>query len=230
MSTQPITIFGGMGPQASARMYQLLIEKSMKHPKSQPEIFPHIILRSLAVPDFISSQERQKEAKQSMAREATRANNDDPIAIAIACNTGHLFANVITSRCHAPFVSMIEEVAQSVGRAGVKKVGLLASPTTIRTRLYASELERRHIVCVEPSPEQARELEKIIRAVLAGKATADHSAKLLAIAESLVEQGAEAVILGCTELPLVFPKDKTNIRAFDSLDIVAERLIEIYYQ
>ncbi len=230
MNTQPITIFGGMGPQASARMYQLLIEKSMQHAKSQPEIFPHIILRSLAVPDFISSTARQAEAKKIMGQEAERANTDESAVIAIACNTAHLFADVITSRCHAPFVSMIEEVAHYVGQAGIRKVGLLASPTTIRTRLYADELERQSIACIEPSTKQAEKLERIIRAVLAGKATARHSAELQAIAKSLVEQGAEAVILGCTELPLVFPKSGTKIRAFDSLDIVADRLIEIYYQ
>lgn len=68
-------------------------------------------------------------------------------------------------------------------------------------------------------------LEQIIRNVIAGKNTRLDNLELIKIAKSLVNRGAEGIILGCTELPLIFPK-KFEIPVFDSLEILARALLK----
>lgn len=72
-------------------------------------------------------------------------------------------------------------------------------------------------------------LEAIIRKVIAGKITKQDRLKLVEIARSLKDKGAQGLILGCTELPLIFPK-RFDIPVFDSLEILARALLKRHYQ
>ncbi len=226
---QPITILGGMGPQASAHLYKLLIQKSQKHPKQKPGIFPHIVLRSLAVEDFISDQAKQRDAKTAMLHAARLADKDNSCVLAIACNTAHVFADDIKEHSKTPFISMIELVANKAAERS-KTIGLLATPTTIRTGLYHNALARRGVKCIEPSSDEQETLEQIIRAVIASKAGALEQETLLRIARRMQRSGAESIILGCTELPLVFPKSQAKMTVHDSLEILADHLLQKYYE
>lgn len=71
-------------------------------------------------------------------------------------------------------------------------------------------------------------MEAIIRKVIAGKVQKSDKLKLVEIANSLKEKGAEGIILGCTELPLIFPK-RFDIPVFDSLEILARALLQKHY-
>ncbi|MDD2822527.1 MAG: aspartate/glutamate racemase family protein [Candidatus Daviesbacteria bacterium] len=82
---------------------------------------------------------------------------------------------------------------------------------------------------IKPSKKEMEILEQIIRNVIAEKVTRQNKLELLMIAKSLKEKGAEGIILGCTELPLIFPK-RFNIPVFDSLNILAERLLKCHYE
>lgn len=72
-------------------------------------------------------------------------------------------------------------------------------------------------------------LEQIIRNVIAGKNMKKNNIELIKIAESLKEKGSEGLILGCTELPLIFP-EKFSIPIFNSLEILAESLLKCHYK
>ncbi len=226
---KPITILGGMGPQASVHLYQLLVRRSQDHPRSLRGVFPHIILRSLALEDFISDQAKQADAKAVIVTAAQRAASDGSCAVAIACNTAHVFAENIMNVTDVRFVSMIELVAEKATDAS-NRVGLLASPTTVRTKLYHDAITRRGAQCIEPTRAEQVELEGIIRAVIAETAGEKERTKLLRIAKRMHRDGAESIILGCTELPLIFPKSKANFTVHDSLEILTDRLIEKYYE
>lgn len=72
-------------------------------------------------------------------------------------------------------------------------------------------------------------LEQIIRNVIAGKNTRQDRLDLVNIAKSLQQKGAEGIILGCTELPLIFPK-RFEIPVFDSLKILARALLKAHFK
>lgn len=71
-------------------------------------------------------------------------------------------------------------------------------------------------------------MEKIIRRIIAGCSTANDSNSLISIATSLIKRGAQGIILGCTELPLVFPNDFSS-PVFDSIKITSRVLLERYF-
>lgn len=76
---------------------------------------------------------------------------------------------------------------------------------------------------------QQQILEIIIRRVIAGEIKKSDKAKLVKITKTLEERGAQGIILGCTELPLIFPK-RFSIPIFDSLEILARALLRNYYK
>lgn len=226
---KPITILGGMGPQASSQLYDHLIAKSQQHPKHQDGLFPHIILRSLAIEDFISNPAKLEPSRRILVDAAQSAAVDNPCAVAIACNTAHLLAHDVAAHCEAPFISLIELTSDTVSHAGLSRVGLLASPMTIRTKLYERALQKRGIECVTPNTAQEKRIEGVIRSVISGVAGREEAKALAIIADDLLGRGAQGIILGCTELPLIFPKDYRKTHIFDTLDLLSRKLIETYY-
>lgn len=127
----------------------------------------------------------------------------------------------LQEHCGAEFVSLIETTAQHVHRQGIKTVGLLASPTTLRTRLYTDRLEALGIAVVEPSIADRNMAESLIRAVISSRQVP--LTALVPLIERLQEQGAEAVILGCTELSVI-AADKSQTGLIDPLRLVAQAL------
>ena len=129
-----------------------------------------------------------------------------------------------------PFVSMLEVVAQKINHDKRHTIGLLASPTPIRTRLYADVLARYGVGVIEPAANEQKLLEAAIRAVIARRAGKAEQATLAAIGRALVARGAEALLLGCTELPLIFDAAQASVPTYDCLDIYAEELIAVEYR
>lgn len=226
----PMVVIGGMGPQASSQLYKLLIERAIsRHGVVENEDFPFVVLESLPVPEFFSGQSRRKEAIAIIRRSIRSAEAYDPVAVGMACNTAHLFIDDVLEGSDVPFVSLIDTVADAVKTQGIGRVGLVASPTTIKTGLYAKALEERDIECLMPSEAEQDELSGIIHAVIAGTASRKEALRLEAIARGLVDKGAEGIILGCTELPLIFPKTEVKYPALDCLELLADELLKRYY-
>lgn len=225
-----IAILGGMGPEASVYMYKLLIEKAISEfgAKHNDE-FPEIILHSIPVPDFISSNHKRDEALK-MLRERVRAlNKMDISCIGIACNTAHVLLKDLREVSKAPFVSMIDEVASQVKKDKIKQIGILGTPSTLRERLYEEKLEGYGIASLPASEYTYTRLEIIIRNVIAGKNTKQDTSTLVTLANELLRRGAEGIILGCTELPLVFPSTY-KLPVYNSVAILATALLRRYYK
>ncbi|MBU1031805.1 amino acid racemase [Patescibacteria group bacterium] len=217
-----IGILGGMGPQASSRLVQILVDLSAKEfgAKNGDE-FPEIVLDSIPVPDFIANKKNKKAALEMLKQRVKQMDTMQVGIFAIACNTAHVLLNQLQAVSKAPFVSMVEEVAKEVKRQGVKKVGLLASPTTFKSGIFQKDFKS----IIQPSKKEQVILEKIIRKVIAGEIKKSDKLKLVEIARSLKKKGAQGIILGCTELSLIFPK-KFEIPVFDSLEILARALLD----
>lgn len=152
-------------------------------------------------------------------------NKLQPSCLAIVCNTAHILLSDLQRVSKAPFISMIEEVADAVAMDNLKRVGVLGTPVTIKSKLYQKALGRFDIRSVEPKGIELRFLEGIIKRIIVGLASRKDKVLLLSIANRLMEQGAQGIILGCTELPLIFPK-KQDFPVFDSLEILALALLK----
>jgi aspartate racemase len=225
-----IGILGGMGPQASAYMYSMLIMLSQKYfgAKNNND-FPEIILHSMPVPDFISDSSKREVALEILRRAVIQLNNSNLLCLAIACNTVHVLLKDLQPISRAPFVSIIDEVVNQISKDKLSKVGLLATPSTIKYFLYQKALKSSQISVIIPSKKQQGYSEKIIRNVLKGKLLKSDTERLVVIANSLMRKGAEGIILGCTELPLIFPK-KYSSPVYNSVEILAMALLQKNYK
>ena len=138
----------------------------------------------------------------------------------IACNTAHLLLPKLNAQLVARLVSLVDETVAHIADLGIKRVGIVASPTTIKNRLYGQPLRAIGITLVTPSTPQMVIIEQAIRGVIAGNAD-NHRQQLLAIIQDML-QDCEAVVLGCTELS-VLAKDISN--CIDPLAIVTHKLL-----
>ncbi|RJQ38374.1 amino acid racemase [Candidatus Microgenomates bacterium] len=226
-----IYVLGGMGPQASGYLYKLLVEKAVNNFGAEKnEDYPEIIIHSIPVPDFISDNSKRKQALRMLKKRVEKLNSLDISCLSIACNTAHILLPRLENITKLKFVSIITETVKEVHKRKKKKVGLLGTPSTIKYGLYQSELKKYGIEpVVLDSNKDLQIIEKIIRNVLKGKILAKDEGILEKAANKLKARGAEGIILGCTELPLVFPK-KCSLPVFNSLEILAMALLRNYYK
>ena len=146
--------------------------------------------------------------------------------IAIPCNTSHYFYPYIQKNLNVPVIHMLEETAMECQKLGFRTVGVLATSGTKKTGIYEQALEKYGIQAVYPDEQAQEKLMSIIYDyVKAGKfVECDFFAAEL---KEMVKKGAQAFVLGCTELPLVFHDGDLGIRFVDSLDVLAKRAVEM---
>lgn len=232
MRSRPILVLGGMGPQASSALYGVMIRDAAQvFGATHNEDYPHIIIDSLPVPDLINDQNRHDEAVAMMRNAVSRAKQANPLMIAVSCNTAHMLAQEVgLSNPSAPFVSMIDAVVASVVDAGMVKVGLLATPAAIASGLYANELAKNGVECVVLGRSGQDRIEAVIRSAIAGGPGSVSGAEVADLGEQLIHSGVEGVVLGCTELPIVFDKSRAEYPVFDCLEILSQVLLKRYYE
>lgn len=230
MKNNAIGIIGGMGPEASEKFYGLLIRHAQKDfGVEKNEDFPEIYLASIPVPDFISSEEHKQETLEMLV---TRVKELDKLPIdffCMACNTGHLLIGQLQKVTQKPFVSLLDELPLFIKNKGLKKVGILATPTTIKSRMYELVLNKHDIRLLIPDKKDTEVLGQIIKDTIAGKNQEQNSVIAQQIARELLDRGALGIIEGCTEIPLIFPKQHL-VPVFDTLEILALAVLKRYYR
>lgn len=224
-------ILGGMGPHAGLRFCEILLQLSIERYHAQRNAdFPHFLLSNLPVPDLISSREDEELTVAMVEAEAKRLEVAGADLIVLACNTMHLFESRFRQATDARFISLIDAVMRNVQRDGRKMVGLLGSMTTMQSDLYSAPLHRAGIELVLPSLTEQQELNRCIQAIIAHRSSDRDRGLLHYLIESLHKKGAEAVILGCTELPQIFMPSSVHVPVYDSLRILAEAACaEMYF-
>lgn len=226
-----IGLIGGMSAYASAYFYKLLLKKSgdLYGVKNNND-YPEILINSIPIPDFISDTRKLKEAERTLISRVKRLNGFGCNTIAMVCNTAHILYPKLLPYSQAKFLSLIALVAKRVNDAGMKRVGLFATPTTIKLKLYQKELAKFNIDAVTPNRQIQKLHEKIIRDVIVIGETNLYKEQLCKITKRFIQKNhLDGVILVCTELPLIFPTNKfTNV--IDCLDVLADELLSTYFK
>jgi aspartate racemase len=146
----------------------------------------------------------------------------------ICANTLHKVAARVRQEVSVPLVHIVEETARTALGLGAARVGLLGTRITMEDGFYAEGLEARGLTALLPSAAQRGELDRIIFEELAlGRLEPASRQACLRIAGELVARGAEAVILGCTELPLLLADSPGPAPWLDTLEIHARAAFEL---
>lgn len=224
MSGKTVGIIGGMGPAATALLFQKMIDYTEASSDSE---HIHIIIDNCpSIPDRTTAILKGEDTPAKVICEIGRKlESYGAELLAIPCNTSHYFYSYIQEHMSVPVMNMIEETAKECVAKGFRKVGVLATTGTCQTGTYDRELKKYDIETVYPCEEgQMRLMEIIYDQVKAGKTlNTDIFAGYL---EEMKKKGAEAFILGCTELPMAFKDGAYGCCYIDSLDILAKRTVE----
>lgn len=163
-----------------------------------------------------------------LERRVKLLNQLDIACFSIACNTAHILHHKLEKVSRVPFISMINETAKQVYSDNYREVGIMGTPSTIKYGLYQTALSKYGISTLTPTKKQFVILDSVIRNILSGKTSESDRRKLVSIADSLKKKGAEGIILGCTELPLIFP-ERYSLPVYNSTQILAKALLRKYY-
>ena len=146
----------------------------------------------------------------------------------ICTNTMHKVATQIENTIEIPVLHIADATAEALVGNGIKTVGLLGTAFTMEHDFYKGRLNQRHgIDVMVPNKEDREIVHKIIYQELClGKIVENSKVEYLRIIEKLAEDGAEAVILGCTEIGMLIDQRDTNVRLFDTTVIHAEKAVE----
>ena len=226
--SKTIGILGGMGPESTVYLFNLIV--TLTRVEKDQDHIPVIIYNNPKTPDrtaaIIAGGESPLPALINGAVFLEKAGAD---FILMPCVTAHYFYNEIVRHIDIPFLHLIEETLAYTIRElkDIKKIGLLASAGTIRSRLFQDMFHARGFEIVVPGEEKQRLLMKALyqeEGVKAGYKEKPREA-ILRVLDHLLRQGIEAVIAGCTEIPLVLNQSHTKVPFIDPMEIVARESI-----
>jgi aspartate racemase len=161
--------------------------------------------------------------------------------VAIPCNTAHAFVARIQPFLPVPIVNMLRETVEHIRRnhGGCAKVGLLATSGTIACHVYHDAIAPAGYEVLAPDAENQQRVMNAIygpRGVKAGFTEGECAEDLLRALTSLARRGAEVIVLGCTELPLIlaqneaFPVAGKTVAVLDPTDILARKCVDLSRQ
>lgn len=218
-----VGVLGGMGPEATADFFQKLLK--ITPARSDQEHLRILIDCNAKIPDrmaaILGDGEDPTPVLQSMARGLQSSGAE---LIVIPCNTAHYYHQAIQEAVQVPVLHIQREMFKALMKRypGLQKAGLLATTATIRTKLFQSYAEQAKVELLTPETEDQEGL--IMAGIRATKAGDKETARTLVhqAARRLRERGVEALIAGCTEIPLVLQDGDVGIPVLDSTQILAE--------
>lgn len=163
-----------------------------------------------------------------LSRAAQNVQSAGADFLLICTNTMHIVAPQVERAIDIPLLHIADATAERLVRDGIKSVGLLGTAFTMEQDFYKGRLKDRHrLEVLVPNEEDRAIVHKVIyRELCRGEVRADSRLEYLRVIEGLARQGAEAVILGCTEIGMLISRDDTGVKLYDTTAIHAEKAVE----
>ena len=217
-------VIGGLGPMATAYFMELVTD--MTDAATDQEHLSMLIYSAPFIPDrtrYILDNTQENPLPQ-MLRIGQLLAQQGAQRIAIPCVTAHYFFHELEQGIPVPVVNGVREVAKHLHDHGVTRAGIMATDGTIQSRVFHRELERCGIAAVVPSKDRQADVMRLIFDDIKAGLPAD-MAKFSAVANELRENGAQAIILGCTELSLIKRDNAIGPGFLDAMEILAQQAI-----
>jgi aspartate racemase len=220
-------VLGGMGPAASAEFVTRLIEQT---PAScDQEHIPFVLWNNPQVPDRSTSLRNEDDRPLPFLLQGVqvlKAVGCD--LVVIPCNTAHFWYDDMI-KLKVPIVHIVDSVADALRDAGVASgtIGVMGTQATVELGLYQYKLNKGGWDCIVPSKEEMDTLVQPAIDMIKGGKTTESQPIIMKVVHSLIERGARAVVLGCTELPLAITIPNENgIPIINSIDSLVKSAIK----
>jgi len=196
-----------LGGLNSSKMFLYSINQEERKPPSDPS--------------------RMSEAAEFFTDVALRLEKAGAECLVICANTPHMLADLIQNGIHIPLIHIADMTAKAITNRRITKVGLLGTKSTMELSFYKERLAKFGITTLTPEGKQREFIHLAIFDELdKGILKEETKKKFLEIIEELGQKGAEGIVLGCTEIPLLIKQSDCSIPVFDTTEIHAMAAVE----
>lgn len=221
-------ILGGMGPQATQLLYQWILDRT--YAESDQEHIPTLILSDTSIPDRTKAILSQNTTSvfNKLLSDAIFLEKSGCSCIAIPCNTSHYFVDEIEKHISIPILNMpkltVERIKENPKN---KKIAILATDGTIKTKVYKKAILDQNLIPFEPDYETQKEIMSLIYdEIKRGEKGNRHT--FAKIDNAIKTAGCDAAILGCTELSVYNEYHSLSNMYIDAMEILAEECIKFF--
>ncbi len=217
-------IIGGLGPETTSVFYMDIVKKSRKFGTNPPLMIVSVPITFKSDESAITNTGNSEDLKDMLV-EASKKLESSSDFIVIPCNTAHVFIDEIVNAVKIPVISIVKETAAEAESRKVERVGVLATTRTIDSKIFQTELARSGIIAEIPEKKEQRQISEIIIGILRGTKAEKNKEELLKTISKLGSRGAEAIILGCTDLQLLVKQSDTQLKLLDTTEILADAVV-----
>lgn len=231
LSQKKVGILGGVSWHSTQLYYQTL-QKIYHQQKGKSHSLPTVI-NSLDLQEVLDGFKKRKFLIKDLQRELAIFHHSQCQPILIASHTMHaLFTQYQRAYPHLKFIHIADAVGHACQQKKIKRVGLLGTQFTMQHAFYQKRLQELFDISVDVLDNQIEKVHHIITHELVhGKVLNDSRHYILHCIEQLMQQGCEAVILGCTELPMLFTHPfivDDQISIIDPIPLHCHHALEIF--
>jgi len=226
--TRIVGVIGGMGPEATVDFMSKVI--ALTPARCDDDHIRMIVDNNPKMPDRQAAIKGDDSAVRAalveMARQLQAAGAD---FLVMPCNTAHAFVDDAIRAIDVPFVHIVEETVSEIEREypQVLQVGILATDACLIAGVYQHALQTADKKPILPGTDDQHECMHLIARIKAGDANEEVRKRMVGLAERLIEAGANAVIAGCTEIPLVLGNNDIKVPLILSTDVLAKRTVAL---
>lgn len=222
-----VGLVGGMSWESTASYYRIInqrVKACLGGLHSAKIVLNSVDFAEVAAMQQAGDWQLSAELLKSSARSLEAAGAQ---CIMICTNTMHKVADEVATTVSLPLIHIVDATAQVLIGKGVSKVALLGTRFTMSEPFYKTRLEQRGVDVVVPTDNEQTVIHDIIYQQLClGDIREDSKQLYLDIINSLQHQGAQGVVLGCTEIGLLISQQDTDIPLFDTAEIHANAAVE----
>ena len=223
-----VGIIGGMGPEATVDLMSRVIKATPA--KDDVDHVRMIVDNNPKVPSRIKvlidgTGESPAPCMIDMARNLERCGAD---FLVIPCNTAHFYYADVAAAVSIPVINLIDLSACTVikNQPAIKKVGMLASTAVLKTELYHQRFLTDDIEALFPEGRFQEDIMQLIKQVKANDVSDALLDRFTAAADNLLAQGAECLVIACTELSVLAEQLRTELRVYDANQLLAETIVK----
>ncbi len=224
-----IGLIGGMSWESSAEYYRILNELVSSRLGGLHSAQVIMVSVDFAVIERAQSEGQWEHAGAILAQAALSLEKAGADLVLLCTNTMHKVAHMVSQATSLPFLHIAEVTGASIAARGFEKIGLLGTRFTMEEDFYRKVLEDLFgLTVIVPRATDAGTVDRIIyKELCAGRIETNSREAILEIIDRLVGEGAQGIILGCTELPLLIRDEDTAIPLLDTTRLHATAAVDL---
>jgi len=225
---QKIGLLGGLSPESKVEYYKIInseVRKVLGGCSSAELVIESFNFKEIETLQF---EGKWKELGDKLGQAAQKLEASGADYIVICTNLMHKVAPIVQEYISVPLIHMVDSVSKEIKRRKMNKIGLLGTIFTMEEDFYSKKLlEDYGIETIIPDETDRMEVSRVIyKELCCGVITEQSKQRYLEIIDKMKQDGAQGVILGCTEIPLMIGENDTDMAIFNTTQIHAMSVVE----